>query len=212
VVFAFCRVVRGFVSEGAGRRADRAHPLADRGLRRILLATALIGIGFGAAEVAIPAFAIQRGNEAASGLLIAALSLGGIAGGLVLGSVPGGSTVQRRAAALIAGLAAGFCLLALAPSLAILAVLLVVAGLPLTAAIMMVTLLVDDSAPRGSAAQAIGWLATSIATGAALGAGLAGPISERAGTDPAFLLGAAAAGSAAVLTTRLRARGPARPT
>ena len=203
VVFACCRVVRGFVSEGVPRGADRAHPLADPRLRRILLATLLIGTGFGAVEVAIPAFAIQRGSEAASGLLIAALSLGGIAGGLVLGSVPGGSTVQRRAGALIAGLSAGFCLLALAPSLAILAVLLVVAGLPLTAAITMVTLLVDDNAPPGSAAQAIGWLATSIATGAAVGAALAGPISEQAGTDPAFLLGAAAVACAAALTIRV---------
>jgi MFS family permease len=82
----------------------------------------------GIVQVAVPAFAADRGSAAAGGLLLAALSSGSLAGGLVYGAHLAGPP-PARLAALMLGLGATFALLALAGTPPVLAVLLALSGL-----------------------------------------------------------------------------------
>jgi MFS family permease len=199
--FAFSPPARSF--EAA------THPTADgsllaAGMTIVLALAVLLGAALGAAEVGIPAFAIDHGHPGISGALVAALSAGGIVGGAVVGALPWAAPAVTRLTVLIFLLAAGLLALAVAPSLAAIAVMLAVAGLPLTPAIINLAFLVDDHAPRPASAHAFGWLSTSLAAGAGLGSGIAGVLAEHVSTDSVFAqAGATAAiGGIVCLATR----------
>ena len=56
------------------------------GMPRVLLSGSALMLGFGALEVAIPAFADAAGSPGLSGVLLAVWSLGSVAGGLWFGA------------------------------------------------------------------------------------------------------------------------------
>ena len=96
----------GFAATGASRRwRGEAHavgwlgPLAAPGMRTVFAVLGAFGIAVGIVQVALPAFADERGDAAAGGLLLAALSAGSLAGGLVYGarSWPGTPAVRLAA-------------------------------------------------------------------------------------------------------------------
>ena len=191
--------------KATARPRSTGHALAA-GLVAVLAVAALFGGALGAAEVGIPAFAIEHGHRAASGFLIAAMSIGGVAGGLVVGAVRWSATATRRAAALLALVAAGLAVLAAAPSILTIALLLVVAGCPINPAITHIALAVDDRTPAHSTAQAFGWMSTGVALGASVGSAVAGPLAQHVGSDAAFLAAAASAALGALIAMRTRAR------
>jgi MFS family permease len=188
----------------AGARPT-SHAVAS-GLISLLVVAALFGGALGAGEVAIPAFAIEQGHRAASGFLIAAMSIGGVAGGLVVGVVRWSGTATTRAAALLALVAASLAVLAAAPSILAIALLLVVAGCPINPAVTNIALAVDDRTPAHSTAQAFGWMSTGVALGASVGSAIAGPLAQHVGSDAAFLAAAASAALGAVIAMLTRAR------
>ena len=164
------------------------------------------GAALGAVEVAVPAFAVDEGARAASGLLLAGLSAGGVIGALAGGAGPGSRRAPERAALLLALLGAGLGLCALAPSLAVLAAILVVGGLPLTPALTTVALMIADHAPRRATAEGFGWLSTGVAAGGSAGSAVAGLTVEHAGTALGFVEASAAAGLGALLALAARDR------
>jgi MFS family permease len=180
--------------------------LLSRALGAVLAIGALTGAALGAVEVAAPAFAVDEGARAASGLLLAGLSAGGVVGALAVGAGPGSRRAPERAALLLALLGAGLGLCALAPSVAVLAAILLVGGLPLTPAITTVSLMVADHAPRHAAAEGFGWLSTGVAAGVAAGSAAAGLTVEHAGTALGFVEAGAAAGLGALLALAARER------
>ena len=104
-------------------------PLGAAGMRTVFGVLVAFGTAVGIVQVAVPAFAAERGSAATGGVLLAALSAGSLLGGLVYGARSWPGALPRRLALLLIGLGAAFALLAVAGSEAALAALLVLSGL-----------------------------------------------------------------------------------
>jgi MFS family permease len=183
------------------RSATAARTLAalrPRAVREMVCVAALIGATLGGLEVAVPIFATEHGAPAASGLLIATLSIGGIVGAVVYGSRHWASSPARRLAVTLALLTGLLALAVGASTLAELGALLLLAGLFLNPSLTTVSLLVDRHVEHGAAAEAFGWLSLGIAGGTGLATAIAGVVAHRGSPTPALIV-AAAGGAAATL-------------
>jgi MFS family permease len=174
--------------EGAGLLGALGSP----GVRTIVLYATAIGAGFGAVELAMPAFAEAHGSRELGGIALACFSGGSLAGGLVAGTRPQGKGLGRfllGSFGIVLGLL-GFQLAFSVPSLCILAF---VAGLPIAPTVGAVYTLIDRGARPGTEAEAFAWFGTAISVGIATGAALAGGLVDARGVRWAFGFGAAVA-------------------
>jgi predicted MFS family arabinose efflux permease len=174
--------------EGAGLLGALGSP----GVRTIVLYAVSIGAGFGAVELAMPAFAEAHGSRELGGLALACFAGGSLAGGLVSGTRPRGRDRRRfflGAGAIGLGLL-GFQLAFSIPSLCVLAF---VGGLPIAPTIGVLYTLIDRSARPGTAAEAFAWFGTAISVGIATGTAVAGVLVDERGVRWAFGVGAALA-------------------
>src|SRR5262249_25079923 len=105
-------------------RAERGRVLRTGGMRSVLLISLWLRGVSGALEVAAPTFATAHGAPAAAGLLIAALSVGGIAGAAFYGSRRWHAEPHRRLLTLFALLTACLTIAVAAPTIAVLGALL----------------------------------------------------------------------------------------
>jgi MFS family permease len=145
------------------------------------------GTAVGIVQVAVPAFAAERGSAAAGGVLLAALSAGSLAGGLVYGARAWPGTPARRLAALMLALGAGVALLAAARSDVMLAALLALAGLLLAPATVVASTLLDTVAPPGTVTEAFSVMVMAIVAGSAAGNALGGALVDSASYEAAVL-------------------------
>ncbi|MEV4077026.1 MFS transporter [Nonomuraea fuscirosea] len=207
---AYARALRtGSAVSARGRR----RVFADRGMFVLLPVVLLLGGFIGAVQVGVPALAAARGLPAATGPLVAALSVGGIIGAMVYGSRRWRSAVPARLAALLLALGLPLTPLALLDTPASGSLLwmglfwaaLFAAGLALTPALTTSSLLVDVYAPDAQA-EAFGWVSTAIGTGGATGAAVAGVAGDRFGPTAPFLTAAAFALIGAALALALLRR------
>jgi MFS family permease len=200
----------GFAATGASRRwRGEAHatgwlgPLAAPGVRTVFAALGGFGTALGIVQVAVPAFAADGGSAETGGLLLAALSAGSLAGGLVYGarSWPGRPAI--RLAVMLAGLAAGCALLAAATSNLVLAATLLVVGTLVAPCAIAGSALLDDVAPPGTVTEAFTVMIMGIVAGNAVGNALGGALVDGPGYERAALTAAViAAGGAALAYTR----------
>jgi MFS family permease len=166
--------------------------LASPGVRTIVLYAALVGLGFGACELAMPAFAEEHGARELGGIALGCFAAGSLVGGFVSGLRPIGNDLRRFIVGAV-GVAAGLLALQLAVSLPTLALLSFVAGLPIAPTVAALYTMIDRSARAGTAAEAFAWFGTAISVGYALGAAVAGVVVEERGVRWAFGVGAAIA-------------------
>lgn len=182
----------------AGPRERGGHVLAGAGMRCLLGAAVLLGAVIGALQVGVPTLAIAHGAPAATGLLIALLSVGGVIGAVTYGVRRWVSDPAARLIALMGVVAAAAALMITTPSLPVLGLLLLVAGLGINPALTTLSLLVDREISGPTASEAFGWLSTGIAGGTGAGSAIAGAlVQHRSDARPAFV----AAAVAAVLAT-----------
>jgi hypothetical protein len=180
-------------------------PLAASGMRSVFAVLALFGAAVGVVQVAVPAFAQARGSAATGGVLLAALSAGSMAGGLVYGARGWPGTLATRLAALMLALGAAFCVLTLAETDAVLGVLLLGCGALFAPTVVTGSTLLDTVAPAGSVTEAFAALVMGIVAGTALGNALGGSLVQAWSYDAAVLTaGAIAAGGAALAAARRR--------
>jgi MFS family permease len=166
--------------------------LGSPGVRTVVLYGAAIGAGFGAVELAMPAFAEAHGSRELGGLALACFSGGSLTGGLLAGTRSSRDELRRfvlGSFAIAVGLL-GFQLAFSIPSLCVLAFL---AGLPIAPTIAIVYSLIDRSARTGTAAEAFAWFGTAISVGIAAGTASAGALVDERGVRWAFGVGAAIA-------------------
>src|SRR3712207_4852709 len=78
--------MRGWVPVPVVHRTSAFATVLAPGMPRVLLSGAALMLGFGALEVAVPAFADAAGAPGMSGVLLALWSLGSVAGGLWFGA------------------------------------------------------------------------------------------------------------------------------
>lgn len=186
--FATGELARRWRSEHDGAR-PRAGALSARGMRTLMIATVPTGTSFGVLEVAMPAFAVKEGEDAAiAGILLSAMAIGSIAGGLWYGARNWTSEVVPR----YLWLHVAFTLLLLpmlvAGSIVQMTVAMVLAGLFLAPTAAAGYLLIDRITPPGTTTEATTWAMTSNVAGAALGAALGGVVIQHADVTLALVV------------------------
>ncbi|MFF4616998.1 MFS transporter [Nonomuraea jabiensis] len=179
--------------------AHRVHPAAPSLLAipavRTLGATYLAyWICMGAMWVLLPAFATHAGAPHQSGLLVALWSAGSLAGGLILAARSTRGPQRDRYLWLLGTLAATSLPLAMPTTIAAMAVAITLFGVALSPWLATNDHLAAQAAGRRSSTL-FGWLTTAGQIGSATGATLAGPLGDRYGGGPAFLLVTAALGT-----------------
>ena len=185
-------------------RAGRLGALASPGIRTLVLSMVPVGLGLGALEVALPAFADHEGRRELAGLLIAIWSIGSAAGGLVYGARPRRSSLAEAHLRVAAVVPLGFLPLALATSIPTMALLVIPAGLFIAPLIATRNELAGVVAPAGAATEAYSWPLTALVAGVALGAGIAGLLVDQAGWRAPVLFAPAAAALGATLSLSRR--------
>ena len=171
---------------------SRFGPLSSPAVRALLLTVGAIGTGFGAVEVALPAFVEQEGaRPAAAGILLAVWALGSIVGGLVYGGLHLAADPRRQLPVLVAALTVGAVLPLLATSALAMAAALFLYGLTIAPFTACNSVLLGEAAPAGTTTEAFAWNSSALFGGAAGGTALAGVLVEGAGARAGLAVTAA---------------------
>ncbi|MQY04043.1 MFS transporter [Actinomadura macrotermitis] len=190
---------------GEVRAADWAGPLRSPGLRVLLLSLAFAGIALGVYAVAVVAYAERAHSGSASGVLLASMSAGALAGGLVYGARSWPGEPHRRLPWLMAALAVCYLPLVWAPAGPVMMGLAFLSGVWLAPVLACCFSLVDRLAPAGTVTEAFAWVVAAVGAGSSLGSFVSGFGQELAGVPGAFA-GAGAGGVLALLVCLLGAR------
>jgi MFS family permease len=172
-------------------------PLADRGVRTVLLSALLVSLGFAHVDLSIAATAREAlGDPGRVGLLFACIAGGSTLGGLWYGSRSWRLPERLRVPVSLAGVCVGLAAVAVllggiegrprTPALPLLGVLLFSAGLFIAPGLIAVTNLVDALAPRSRLSEAQAWVSTSYTGGGAAGTAVAGLLVDRGGPGRGF--------------------------
>jgi MFS family permease len=178
-------------------------PLVAPGMRTVFAVLLAFGTAVGIVQVAVPAFALDRGSDSVGGVLLAALSLGSLIGGLVYGSRSWPGTLPPRLAGVLAGIGVAFGLLALPAEYGSLGLVLVLSGVMFAPTVVICSTLLDTVAPPGTVTEAFAVTIMAIVAGTALGNAVGGSLVESS-YDAAVLAaaGVAVAGAVVVLARR----------
>jgi MFS family permease len=182
----------------------------SRGMPRVLISGSAVMLGFGALEVAIPAFADSAGAPGISGLLLAVWSLGSVTGGLWFGARVMSSSLPRQYRWLLFGVTIGLAPLAWVSSPWALGALLFLGGTAIAPTLTVQNSLVGSLAPAHATTEAFTWLSTITVGASAVGAALGGALIEtEAGVPGALVLACLGAAAAVVVTLVPGRRAPA---
>jgi len=197
LAFAATKASRSWTPERRDERHGAMHAPGIRTLTAMLLA---VGFVFGATEVAVTA-----AGHAQAGPLLGLWGLGSLIAWVVASRLGGGARTVAGLILILAALGASHAALALATTPLVLGALLLIAGATIAPTFATIYAMVDAVAPRGTATEAFAWLATASASGAAIGAAVAGTVVDHAGSPAAFAVGGLSAALAAGIGV-LRAR------
>jgi MFS family permease len=178
------------------------------GMPRVLLSGAALMLGFGALEVAVPAFADGVGAPGLSGVLLAVWSLGSVAGGLWFGARVLSISLPRQYRLLLLGVTIGLAPLAWVSSPWALGVLLFLGGTAIAPTLTVQNTLVGSIAPEHATTEAFTWLSTITVGASAIGAALGGALIEGPAGVPGSLMLACAGAAVAVAVTLVPGRRP----
>jgi MFS family permease len=192
------------LDRGLSPRDHGGAVLRAPGLRALLPAAGLVGAVVGAVAVGVPTFATEHHAPAASGLLIAVLSIGGIVGATIYGGRRWTRAPTGRLIGLLTALTVAAALTIAAPGLLVLGVTLALLGLVFNPCLTTISLLVDSQVSAASAAEAFGWLSTGLAGGSGVSSAVAGAVSHPGHPRPAFIVAAVAALAATLLVAAAR--------
>jgi MFS family permease len=184
--FAFNPVVRAW---GPVVQAPRPvlGAFAYPGMRTVALAALGFGVTIGFVEVAVPAFAKAAGHASMGGLMLSLWSISSVIFGVLYGMRPWPRPMHLRLPVLLGGFALLAFLLAIPATLIGLGVALFLVGTLITPQSTAHSAAIEQVTPNGMAAEAFGWVITSVTVGLAIGQGLSGQLIEHFGTRPAFI-------------------------
>jgi MFS family permease len=184
-----------------GARAGVFSTVRTPGMPRLLLSGAALMLGFGALEVAIPAFADSIGSPGMSGVLLALWALGSVIGGLWFGARVLSTSLPRQYRLLLLGVTIGLAPLAWISSPWALGVLLFLGGTAIAPTLTVQNTLVGAMAPVHATTEAFTWLSTITVGASAIGAALGGALIEGpAGVSGSLVLATLGAALAVVVT------------
>jgi predicted MFS family arabinose efflux permease len=189
-------------SEPPPQRADRPErPAAIRapGLQVLFVTMIAVGGIFGAFEVAVIAFAEERGSQAASGPVLAAGGVTSLLAGLWYGTVHLSMAPHRQFLVGIAILGAASCVLPTVDTLLGLTLAALLLGCSISPALIAGFGLAHRLMPPDGVTEGLAWISTGVGLGLALGAPLAGRIADQVDAQSAFLVAAVSGVVAAAL-------------
>ncbi len=209
VVFSARPPMRARAPAGRLEESGPFGALRAPGLQTLVLGTIPLGFALGCTEVILPAFAEAEGNRALAGVLLAAWSIGSVAGGVAYGARAHTLPLADRYVRFAVLLPVSLVPLAFAPSLTVMCLLVVPAGAIIAPTLAAGNQLVGDVTPAGRQTEAYTWPLTALIVGVAGGNAVAGVVVEATDWHTAFLV-AATTGLAggAILAAR---RGTLRP-
>ena len=181
------------------------------GMPRILVSGSALMLGFGALEVAIPAFADRAGSPGMSGVLLAVWSLGSVAGGLWFGARVVSVSLPRQYRWGLLGVTIGLAPLATVSSPLVLGALLFLGGTAIAPTLTVQSSLVGAIAPAHATTEAFTWLSTIAFGASAVGAAVGGALIESSLGVSASLMLAAVGAALAVAATLVPGRRPVAP-
>lgn len=226
LLFAAQPPSRGWHAEA--RRGRGPSPLGAPGIRTLLVGTLGLGVVLGTLEVALAAFAQERGQPGIAGLALAAIAAGSAVGGLTYGARTGATgatagatgasvgpigpttaplTGAKQAAAgdvrtlylaLVVILPLAVAPLLLAGSVLALLALAPLAGLAIAPITAAENELAGAIAPPGTVTEAYAWVLTALVGGLAAGNALAGALVEASGWRTAVAVACGWAASSAM--------------
>ncbi|ADB51884.1 MFS transporter [Conexibacter woesei] len=175
-----------------------ASAIRSRGL--VVLALVLIGLGgvFGTIEVSMVAFAEEHGHEVATGPLLALHAISSALAGIAYGARVWRLSLQRRLQVALALLFVGTIPIALANTIPLMAVAIVVSGLTISPTLITSFALVEALVPRAALTEGFAWLSTSLGAGVAIGLAVAGHVVDATSGHRAFVVAIAASLLAAI--------------
>lgn len=186
--------------------AQAAGPLRLLRVRLVLTTAATGTYTLGVLQVAAAANATHWGATASAGLVLSALSVGALTGGLVYGARRWPGIPPRQLAILyIAGIAISAATVA-APNLVFLAGAFALFGLASGARESIEQLLLGEAGPTHQRTETFAWLNTFMWSGFALGTASAGQLTSRIGTQAPYLASATACLIGALIASRLLLR------
>jgi MFS family permease len=175
---------------GEASSAGWAGPLHAPGMLTLLVAAAGAGACFGVFEVALPAFGLEHGSASVGGPLIAAWSLGSMAGGIVYGAVSERLGALTRVFLLLTVLLPLVSALTLmASSVLAMALLIPLAGIVIAPLQATQNQLVGTVAPAGTITEAYTWALMGLVVGLAGGNALAGALIDSSSWRAAVVAG-----------------------
>jgi MFS family permease len=185
---------------------ERAGPLASPAVRTLLLTMFWVGAGFGAVEVAMPAFAEETGSRpATAGILLAVWSAGSMLGGLVYGGLTSSRPHTQQMRYLVTTVAVSSAFPLLAPGPLSMGIALLLYGSTIAPFMACNSVLLGAAAPRGTTTEAFAWSGSMIFAGAALGTSIGGVVIDRFGATAGLVVTAVSGGlTLAVSLTRRR--------
>ncbi|MDO9410303.1 MFS transporter [Patulibacter sp.] len=204
VVFASGPESRAMPASGV-RRTAGAGPLRRPAIRALLAISFGLGTMFGATELAITASAEEAGTPGAVGLLLAAYCVGSLIAGLATAHRGPWRSPERALLLLVLACTVGHGLLALAPGLWSLGLVLVLAAAAIAPLFTVVYSLCGQLAGEGTVTEAFTWLGSGLFAGTAAGAAVGGLLVAASGPPAAFLAAAVAVGAAGVFVLPRRA-------
>jgi predicted MFS family arabinose efflux permease len=203
LLLAGLRGRRGPERRAEGERALGLGALAAPGLRTLVLASLPVGFCFGSIEVVLPAFSESEGSREMAGVLLAVWSSASLAAGLLYGARPPQAPVADIHLRFALILPLGVAALAAATSPLTMALMAVLAGLPIAPLIASRNQLVGHVSLPGTATEAFTWPLTALVAGVSLGAAAAGAVVESYSWTAGVLMAVAVAGlGAAVILVR----------
>lgn len=181
-------------------------PLRRPGFVRVLVVLVGVGAVLGTIEIAAPAVAAASRYGAASGWLLAALSVGSAVGGLIYGHVSWRGNLGPRMLVLAVAMAALTCGVGFVGNVFVFAVGLALIGLFLAPVIITGYLAAEHLVAHRALTEASVWTNTALNLGAAVANAGAGSMIATAGVTSTMLLAGILASVAAAYTPLIALR------
>jgi MFS family permease len=195
---------RGWRPSDAGARHGMLGALRSPGVRTLLLAGIPIGFCFGATEIALPAFASEHGAPEWAGALMSVWAAASAVGGLAYGARTFRRPLSKVYVSLAALLPLGFLPALAAPSIALMALLILPAGLLIAPIGAAGNQLVGEVAPAGAVTEAYTWPVTALLGGFAAGTAVGGSLVESVDWHACFVAASLAAALGASIAFAFR--------
>jgi MFS family permease len=178
VVFLRSPAVRNWVIQPPPGRRSLLGPLRSLPLLAVYAANFLYAFAFGLYELAVTAFAAQRGMPAAAGVILALASVGSAVGVIIYGGRDWKWSVTGQFLLNLGLMAAGLLVIAPVTNLYLFALLNIIACATMAPAIASQSLLLSRLAAREMLAETFTWSATCLLAGISGGIAVGGLLAE----------------------------------